>query len=152
MLSNKDIKKRLLDETPEQWCVYLEMVEKRLDSFGFDNLRQFVTAPVNKGGLCISLERARWLIKFNPAYEAKAERLLEVLGVKAEIQDELKTKTQQEVADGLGVNQSVVSRSMTASHNSNARRVWLAADPEKAALKIREKFGDVFADQLKAVL
>lgn len=67
-------------------------------------------------------------------------------------------KTQQQVADELGVSQQRVSQSIDSKHKTKAsirqaaRQLYLPADPVRAAEKIRAKFDPKFVDQLKGAL
>ena len=83
LMSLDEIKTKMLNETPVQWCVYLEMIEVRLNQTPFKTLREFVTTPINKGGIGIPIERAKELLDFNPAYAHKAKKLKATLGLAA---------------------------------------------------------------------
>lgn len=80
-LTLEDIRKQLLDETPEQWPVLLKLAEARMAEGGFQHLRDFIVTPYLRGGLGISLERAKALLYFNPAYKHHADKLAKRIGV-----------------------------------------------------------------------
>jgi len=146
-----DVRTKLLNETPVQWPVLLQQAERRMGEAGFTSLRDFIVEPITKGGLGISLERARELLYFNPAYKHKADELADSLGIKAMVESGMK---QEDVADELGITQGRVSQIITSGNkNKNARGFgWMPKSASDAAQKIRDKFGDDFADELKAYL
>jgi transcriptional regulator with XRE-family HTH domain len=65
--------------------------------------------------------------------------------------------TQQAIADEVGIEQQTVSDVLTGKQSNtikpvaprkNTRQFYMPIKPETAAVKIREKFGDEFADLL----
>jgi len=58
-LTNEDILDRLRQGLPYQWVAMLELAEGRLSTYGFKDLKSFITADVGQGGLAISVERAK---------------------------------------------------------------------------------------------
>lgn len=76
------LRDRLFDKRPDQWPVLLELAENRcLVHYGFGSLRDFVTAPVARNGLGMTLAQAKSMIQFNAGYKHKAELLLQKLGI-----------------------------------------------------------------------
>lgn len=73
----------LRDQKPMQFVPSLDVAASGLDKYGFSTLREFVTAHTADGGLGIPLDKARWLIEFNPAYKHQAKELIALLGIAA---------------------------------------------------------------------
>jgi len=80
-LTNEDILDRLRQGLPYQWVAMLELAEGRLSTYGFKDLKSFITADVGQGGLAISVERAKELMYFNKAYHHKADELCQKMGL-----------------------------------------------------------------------
>ena len=76
-----EVRKWAIEETPEQWCPTLSILEGQMAKHGFDSLRDLITTPYSKGGLGIPLDKAIQFIEFNPAYEHQAMEFKKKLGV-----------------------------------------------------------------------
>jgi len=77
----EEIRKRLAHETPVQWVPLLQVAESMLSEYGFDTLAEFITTPYQKGGLGITLQKAKEFIEFNPNYKHQANELKQKLGL-----------------------------------------------------------------------
>lgn len=76
-----NLRKSAIEETPEQWCITINQLERRMGEHGFKSLKDFITTPYSSGGLGIPLDKAIQFIDYNPAYEHQAKILKEKLGV-----------------------------------------------------------------------
>jgi len=72
---------RMIEETPEQWCPNLKVLEFDIGAHGFDSLKEFITTPYGKGGLGIPIEKAIQFLEYNPAYEHQAGVFKQKLGI-----------------------------------------------------------------------
>ena len=92
-----EVRDGLRQAKPMQFVPCLSTASAGLDKYGFTTLREFVVAHIIDGGLGIPLEKAKWLIDFNPAYKHQAAELKALLGI-----GELAATTLPVVEQGLG--------------------------------------------------
>ena len=170
ILTLDEIRRKMLHETPVQWCIYLGLVERRLKETGFTTLREFVETTIDKGGLGIPLVKAKEFLDFNPAYRHKAAELKARLdqkdddyrrnvGIHAQRQQ---GKTQQQIANEVGLSRRrvgevlagkpVMTQKTAKPRILSVYQINSGTKPETAAAKIVEKFGMGFAKSLKACL
>ena len=76
-----EVRDGLRQAKPMQFVPCLSTASAGLDKYGFKTLREFVVAHIIDGGLGIPLEKAKWLIDFNPAYKHQAAELKALLGI-----------------------------------------------------------------------
>jgi len=77
------VRDRLRHQKPMQFVPALKVAAGGLEKYGFKTLREFVTAHTSDGGLGVPLDKAKWLIEFNPAYKHQAKELIAKLGIAA---------------------------------------------------------------------
>jgi hypothetical protein len=77
------VRDRLRHQKPMQFVPALKVAAGGLEKYGFKTLREFVTAHTSDGGLGVPLDKAKWLIEFNPAYKHQAKELIAKLGIGA---------------------------------------------------------------------
>ena len=104
------LRQRAIKETPEQWCVTLAGLERRMKKRGFTNLKDVITTPFSKGGLGLTIEDAIHFINFNPAYEHRAKGFMEKLGV-AELAKQTEAVGDRGLQDQPGRGKSVLDKS-----------------------------------------
>jgi len=168
--TTKEIRQKLLERRPDQWVTYLEILSGRLDELGFEDLESFVTAPVGKGGLKMTMGQVHDLCYFNPSYKHKADKLMEKLSYKEKVAPrnaEIKKRysfgeTQQEIADKVGLSREGVRNVLAQKHDRTQKsanppkRVRIELRPgtesNSAAEKIIEKFGSEYAEGLSKAI
>jgi len=106
---------RMIEETPEQWCPNLKVLEFDIGAHGFDSLKEFITTPYGKGGLGIPIEKAIQFLEYNPAYEHQAGVFKQKLG----IQDQAKNTSV--LNEHGGDNQHYKSENVMSSLGNSAR-------------------------------
>lgn len=115
------LREKAVNNDLEQYCIYMSLVDGRLQELGFASLYEFVTASFSKGGLSLSLEQVKVLLYFNPSYKHYADELWAKINIteaeakRLKQQAEAKNlaskgKTQQQIADALGITRQTVSR------------------------------------------
>lgn len=75
IMTYDEIRKSLLDETPTQFCINVELIESCMAERGFISLRECLTTKVSKGGCGLSLDKIKEFLYYNPAYRHKADTL-----------------------------------------------------------------------------
>ena len=108
------VRDRLRHQKPMQFVPALEVASGGLEKYGFKTLREFVTAHTADGGLGVPLEKAKWLIEFNPAYKHQAKELIAMLGIA-----ELAKVTEAVKQHGGDRGQDAVSENGNLKHGSN---------------------------------
>jgi hypothetical protein len=126
LMTLKDTTDQLRDMTlaPLQWPVLIENAESMLEQGGFNSLTEYITEPWSKGGLGITLEKAKTLLYLNPAYTHKADDLCQKLGI-------------AEKARGVPI------------LNANGGDRKQSTTPENSTLKIRGTTSDYRISKLK---
>jgi hypothetical protein len=76
LMTFEEVRNKLLHSTPVQFCIYVELLESRMQEKGFDSLRECLTAPVSKGGCALEPAKIKDMLYFNPMYRHKADALV----------------------------------------------------------------------------
>jgi hypothetical protein len=76
LMTYEEVRRCLLNETPTQFCVNVELLESRMQEKGFNSLRECLTAPVSKGGCALEPAKIKDMLYFNPMYRHKADALV----------------------------------------------------------------------------
>ena len=70
-----EVRNKLLNRTPTQFCVYVELLEAKLNESNFSSLRECLLASANKGGCGLAPDKIKHMLYFNPAYRHVADTL-----------------------------------------------------------------------------
>jgi len=81
MMNYDDIRTKLLHETPFQFCVYLEMLDREYEAQGFRSLVECLTTSVTLGGVGLIESKIVDMMYYNPDYKHKADKLKLKLGL-----------------------------------------------------------------------
>ncbi len=116
---------------------------------GYESLEDFINQ-----GLGLEPEQVNWAMEGLQIYGMDAPVAMSKAAEIGRLKEQNPGITQQQIADKLCVSQKQVSRIVDPKglsvKNRNTRQFgWMPVKPEDAAAKIREKFGDEFADALK---
>lgn len=70
-----EVRNKLLNSTPTQFCVYVELLEDMLNESRFKSLRECLTGKVGEGGCGLQPAKIKEMLYFNPAYKHVADNL-----------------------------------------------------------------------------
>ena len=77
----EEVRRDLLDCTPVQFCIDLNIIEGLIGDKGFKSLRECLLTPITKGGIGLPLDKVKEMLYFNPAYKHKADMLADKIGL-----------------------------------------------------------------------